>query len=260
MKPTLLLLGILLLGVTPCLVAAQSGPANADPHQQLQQILRRPMFQAWKDRQQGANLPDIHAPDGVREWLRRLFQPLRDFLKWLFSPGRPRAVSGSSSFEFLPTALKIAGWTVLAVALGFLGFLLFKRMSASTIAGTAAQILSRQSVHEAMEAGDALALGTAEWMDEARRLAAERNFRAVYRALYLALLSGLHTAGKIEHSRNRTNWAYVNQYRGPVEERRTFGELTDLFDRVWYGRKETEGTDLELLKRQIDALTGGGGA
>ena len=92
-------------------------------------------------------------------------------------------------------------------------------------------------------------------MGEADRLAAEQDFRAVYRALYLALLSGLHTAGKIEHSLTRTNWTYVQRYRGPGEERQTFGDLTALFDRVWYGRKPADGNDLPTIQQKVATLT-----
>jgi Domain of unknown function (DUF4129) len=92
-------------------------------------------------------------------------------------------------------------------------------------------------------------------MQQVARLEDEKNFRAMYRALYLALLAGLHAAGKIDHHRNRTNWAYVQHFRGPGEERDLFGDLTGLFDRVWYGHKLQERRDFGELRSAVTRLT-----
>ena len=158
----------------------------------------------------------------------------------------------------MPAILKLVAWGVLGVALIFLVVLVIKSLGRPTMQGASARVLSRRQIRGAMEAGDALALDAAGWIDEANRLAAEKDFRAVYRALYLALLSGLDKAGKIEHDRNRTNWTYVRRYRGPAEEKQVFGELTNLFDRVWYGRKPAE-DDLDELRRKVEQLTLQGG-
>lgn len=241
--------------------AAQcAGAPAADPHQQLQQILHRPMYQAWRSRELGGQAPNVKVPSRLRDWVSKPFTWIRDWLKRLFwrrSNGGPGNSGLSSS---LPVILKLLAWIAVTLAVVFCAIIVFRLINPSGGAANHANVLSREQVHDALQSGDALALGTAQWMDEARRLAMERNFRAVYRALYLALLSGLHAAGKIEHSRNRTNWTYVNQYRGPAIERTTFSELTELFDRVWYGRKEPEGANLEDLQNQINSLTAGGRA
>ncbi|HEV7301132.1 MAG TPA: DUF4129 domain-containing protein [Tepidisphaeraceae bacterium] len=237
-----------------------------DPHQHLNQILQRPMFRAWRSRQEG---PDFRVESPLSEdfdgsWIRKPFTWIGDLFEWLFrsrrnAPRLPNLPSGDG----LSTALKAVAWAVLGVALLFLTILLYRVLRRPTATSPAARLLSRQQVRDAMESGDALALGTGQWLDEADRLASEQDFRAVYRALYLALLSGLHTVGKIEHTRNRTNWAYVERYRGPANERQTFGELTTLFDRVWYGRKPASGDDLDVLRHKVALLTqkaAGGGA
>jgi hypothetical protein len=155
--------------------------------------------------------------------------------------------------------LKAVAWTVAVLAtLILLGLIvnLFRQRKGPAAAAT---VLSRTEIHDALEAGDALALNSSQWATEARRLAAEKDFRAVYRALYLALLAGLHGLGKIDFNRNRTNWTYVQRYRGPDEERATFGELTGLFDHVWYGLANAERHDIDQLQQRIAALTAAGG-
>ena len=104
---------------------------------------------------------------------------------------------------------------------------------------------------QALAEGEALAFQSPEWLDEADRLAAEREFRAVYRALYLALLSGLHAANKIDFRKTRTNWTYVRGYRGPEPEKAAFTSLTALFDRVWYGEQPAAHSSIPDLRRRV---------
>jgi hypothetical protein len=218
------------------------------------------MYREWQLRQD-EDLPqvDVGMSARIQNLAHRMSQAVHDFFNWLFRSRRQPSVGRGSGWEGMGGVLKAVAWMVLAVALVFILVLIVKIVSQSSGGAPSAVVLSRRQVREALEAGDALAMGSAQWLDEARRLAAEQNFRAVYRAMYLALLSGLHSAGKIEHSRNRTNWAYVQQYRGSSDERVTFGELTDLFDHVWYGREEAAaGTDLDQLQRKVATLTGAG--
>jgi Domain of unknown function (DUF4129) len=152
-----------------------------------------------------------------------------------------------------------SAWVFVAALVIYLAIMLFKIIGVKPTANTA-RVLSQEQIREAMESGNALALDSSQWMEQARRLAGEQDFRAVYRALYLALLSGLHAAGKIEHNRNRTNWVYVAHYRGPAPERARFSELTELFDRVWYGRKTAQEDNLDQLRVDVAMLTRAEGA
>ena len=244
-----------------CSAGAAEAP-TADVHQQLDQILQQPIYQQWKQ-QQRDDLPDLQTTL-PQTWNQRISHDWDAFKKWLddlfrSSPQRPTAPSSGSGFgPSLPAVLKAFAIVVLVVAVGLLLLVFIRSLNALPAQGPMARILSREQLHEALQSGDALALGSVEWMDEARRLAMQQNFRAVYRALYLALLSGLHAAGKIEHSRNRTNWFYVSQYRGPASERTTFSDLTDLFDRVWYGRIVAAHGDLDQIRQQIAELTSAG--
>jgi hypothetical protein len=238
--------------------AADVGLADrAAAHAKLDEILHQPQFTAWQLRQSGASIKDAgleSLADRLENSLKGMLDDLRDFIKWLFR-GRPTPTAwrptGSGSLPFI---FKVLGWTVIAIIALFVAIILIRLIGAQPTQVTTARILSRAEARQAIESGDALAMGALDWMDEARRLAEEKDFRAVYRALYLALLSGLHTAGKIEHNRNRTNWTYVNHYRGPAEERERFSRLTDLFDRVWYGHKSAQGNSLDRLRADVASL------
>jgi hypothetical protein len=238
--------------------AAPDQHSPPEPHQQLEKILRRPMYQRWQLRQkEEVSQNDWTMPRAFQKVLNQFSDAIGDFWNWLFrrNSSRTSAGSSSSSRSILPAVLKTVAWTVVALSILITGIVLYKIIRGMGISIAPARVLSRWQVDQAFSAGDALAMPGAQWLAEAGRLAAEGNFRAVYRALYLALLSGLHAAGKIDFNRNRTNWTYVQRYRGPAGERETFTELTELFDRVWYGLKAADGQNIEHLTTQVSLLT-----
>ena len=236
---------------------------TSDPHKHLDHILRRPLFQRWRLRQQRAlTRRESDILEGLREMLEAAMKPIGDFLDWLMrrvaAPGEggPWGLLGGG----LATILKTLGWIAIAGLVVFFAVLFYKLLRSRSGPTHAARVLSRERIKEALDAGEALALDGAGWLREAERLAGEKNFRAMYRALYLSLLSGLHSAGKIDFRKNRTNWTYVERFRGEDKERDVFASLTDLFDRVWYGFLIPESTALADIKGQVVFLLGGGGA
>ena len=251
----ILFLALALSTVPQCF--ASSPPEAMNPHAKLDQILRQPAYNTWRLREQ-SHWPSIDSKlsTSVSDRISNLFHEIGDFFEWLLKPrSQPFQGPPSASGEGLSTLLKIFAWVIVVAIVVFLVIILIRILGNTAPKPALADILSREQVRAAMESGDALAMGSVQWMDEARRLAQEQDFRAVYRAMYLALLSGLHAAGKIEHHRNRTNWIYVQHYRGPVPERQRFSELTELFDRVWYGRKRVEDANLQQLQLDVDLLT-----
>ena len=235
-------------------------PAEAvDPHLQVRRILEQPIYQRWKLRQEQAEAADPGQSELNRS-LRRLMDRWSDWLDdWLRKrqrnlPNLP-AVPAVSGFG---GKLRFVGWAILAAALAFCLFVLYSYLRKIRAGVSTARVLNREQVREALAGGEALAMTAPDWVREADRLVRERNFRAVYRALYLALLSGLHQAGKIDFRKDRTNWTYVHRYRGPDSERATFGALTGLFDTVWYGLKPAEDTSVDAIKQQMTALMAGG--
>ena len=237
-------------------ISVATGEEN--PHEQIARILQQPAYQQWRLREPNAEGKVPELPERFGGWGHRLLEAVEKFFRWLFpqhknAPGSESRTGWGGLPSFLSTVIVLA----VVIIIGSLLFLLYRSTRASAQSMLATAILGREQVDAALEAGDALALQSGQWLDEARRLAAEQNFRAVYRALYLALLSGLHTTGKIEHSRNRTNWTYVQQFRGSGEERETFRELTHLFDRVWYGRKTAAESTMEQVRAKVATLITG---
>jgi hypothetical protein len=244
----------------PATVAPGSTPP-ADPHEHLRSILERPLYQRWQLRQEAAAPTSWGFAQALRERADRIMQ-------WLLAHGFRRQPSHTGSgFPGAPVlgmGLKTFFWVLAWLAIGLfvlaLIVLIVRLVRSRDAAPKSDAVLSREQVAEALAGGDALALGGDQWMQEAGRLAGEKNFRAMYRALYLALLSGLHAQGKIDFNRHCTNWTYVRRYRGGSDERAVFSSLTELFDNVWYGLHAPGGADFGDLRRQVQSLIQTGAA
>jgi hypothetical protein len=261
-------IGLLLL--LACLTAAtaqppiqlDTGAAAQNPHRQLQEIMAQPLFRRWQLRQARTTLeadPTVTTDSLIVLWLRdtvdSAVEVVRDFFEWLFGGLRnanPPGL-GKSSFN-LASILKTIAWVVLAVLVAVIALLLIRGLQRVGAKTSVTRVLTRQQVREAIETGDALAMAGSQWLAEADRLAQAGEFRAVYRALYLSLLSGLHSAGKINYRRHRTNWTYVTRFRGSPTHRDLFHNLTMLFDEVWYGLKPAPGSSIADLRRQVATL------
>lgn len=251
------MLPVLLLIYCAFPFSARAGAAP-DPHAQLRDILQRPLYSAWRSRELPESNPQAEVSSHTfDQWLRYVSKKIDDFWDWLF-PHKDEKQAASTGWGMLPGFLYGVGWIIAIGGAAVIVILIIQILRSSQVVTSTAHILSRQQIQQAMETGDALALNSSEWLDEAHRLAADQNFRMVYRALYLALLSGLHSAGKIDHNPNRTNWTYVQNYRGPQTERDLFSNLTDLFDRIWYGHKNAGSENLPQLRQTVRILIGSG--
>jgi hypothetical protein len=217
----------------------------------LQEILKRPLYQRWQLRQDRDAAEQSSLIKHIQDRVGRMQKWLSD---WLARFSRGRHAGGGhagGSTGGLSTFFWVIAWVVLGLFVVAVIFLIVRIVRGSRMAVVAGNVLSREQVADALTKGNALALAGEQWLDEASRLAAERNFRAMYRALYLALLSGLHSQGKIDFNRHQTNWVYVSRYRGATGERKIFSRLTELFDNVWYGQKDGDGRDLDSLQREV---------
>src|SRR5205085_12274083 len=59
---------LLMLLALPLCMAADSQPAPADPHQHLNEILERPMYRAWKLREQ-TSTHELKPPEAFGHWV-----------------------------------------------------------------------------------------------------------------------------------------------------------------------------------------------
>jgi hypothetical protein len=91
-----------------------------------------------------------------------------------------------------------------------------------------------------------------DWIAEADRMAHNSDFRAAFRAVFLAILVQLDRAGKIEYRRSRTNGDYLRALR--AHSLRALYELlaplTREFDLRWYGGHPANEADYQ---RCLDA-------
>lgn len=239
--------------------AAAQAPVSVAPREKLDEILARPLYQRWHLRQLRVEQKDktVTLMDGIREEIDRLRKQFFDWLEKLFKSIMPKnapnipAASWIDNLMSLAQTLKAVGYVVLAVALLAIAFWLYRAWRSMDHSPRGSNVLSREQVRIALDTGQALAMDSQQWLRQAEQLANESDLRAVYRAIYLALLSGLHAAGKIDFRQTRTNWTYVNHYRGPGEERETFSSLTRLFDQVWYGHRPAELVRLAEVRASV---------
>lgn len=244
---------------------AESSQARAQARQQLQRIMNDPLFSRWRIRQQRSESQASEVwldlspyRDMIRQWANELGDWIQEVIDWIsgHTPRAPTVPARGWGGLSLVGFLKILGWTALAVAGVVILWMIYgmtrQRWGAAVGAGG-----TRMQLNEALDRGEALAANSQQWMEHAGELAEEQDLRRAFRAMYLALLSGLHSEGKIQFRRQHTNWVYVGGYRGPDEERAVFRGLTARFDDVWYGLQQPEPGALTSLGAQVRQLLAG---
>ena len=245
---------------------AQVAPEVGKAREKLERILARAEFQQWKRREERKMVDktsfierwadQLKWFDGYFSWLNNkmftFWDWIRDLWKRWFGSGRDRS-PGESGGMGTAQLLQAAGWIVLISLVPLLTYVIVQ-VSRNTHVPTSARILSRELVRDALDSGQALSLSKQEWMEVADTLQEEGDFRSLYRALYLALLSGLHQRGSIDFRLSRTNWHYVQRFRGTPADQQIFGSLTELFDDVWYGGREAPRSRIEEFRQQVRTL------
>ena len=243
---------------------ASSGIVPLAAHQRLNRILREPQYNQWRMREK-LGVSQMHVPlqKAIAEFFDNTFRAIRQIIRRWFGHEH-RGVSGGHAGGHANIAhdFEIAGVVVVLVLAAMIGLVLLRswRMGRFKAATGVGNLPNRQAIKEAMQRGDALALASDAWLAAARQFSLDGDFRAMYRAMYLALLAGLHETGKIQFRRQQTNWQYVRAFRGDDAQRTTFVSLTDMFDRVWYGHKEYERVDVGDIQSRIRLLIGKGAA
>ncbi|MDH5638738.1 MAG: DUF4129 domain-containing protein [Nitrospinota bacterium] len=238
--------------------AGQAGLA-ASQNEDIQRILERPEYQRWKQRQilEKRLEKESYAAGLAKSFLKTIWEGIRAIFRWLgklFERGADMLPGSPIETVTMVDVLKQGAWLAVALLLIVGGVYLYGARGRLGARIKLARTLSREKTRQALESGEALALDSQGWLLEAERMEAEGDLRAMYRAIYLALLSGLHDKGLIDFRKNRTNWVYVQKFKGAREGRETFSSLTALFDQVWYGQKPAAGVSLDEVKRSAGAL------
>lgn len=245
-------------------VPAVTSPAEAK--QIADRVMQKPLYHRWELRQKRA---ESISQTGETTWSKRaerLQDWLLDHTQWISNVWewivdwwnswfeRPQKSGASGTAKGFGSLLHWAGWMLVAVVVGSLLLLLYRLWMTTRLEGKQARVLSRRQIRDALHSGEALAMSSSDWLAEGEKWASEKDRRLVYRALYLGLLSGLHSQGRIDFRRNRTNWVYVSRFRGSEDLRSEFASLTSLFDDVWYGGNEATEHGIDPVKAQVKRL------
>jgi hypothetical protein len=234
---------------------AASDPAAASPEQELREILERPAYARRREaaeqereareqvsRRSGSGSERLDPEHHRRRPVRRT-GPLRD--RDSTAPPRPgasgggwlnrmRGLSGPS-----PRIIQVLLWCLaglgLAIAVVSVTRALLHRFQSRRRAAQSGG--DETMAEEALESGDITVCDPEEFSLTAARLARSGRYREAMRALYLELLGRLYRSGAISYDRTRTNWEYAAQLRARPELRKPFIDLTEIFDRVWYGQQ-----------------------
>ena len=200
---------------------AGTSVSKADESRKLEEILRRPEY-VREVRQQNA--------------LTRL---LERFLKWIsswFPKPKQMSPDGASIIS------RIAQWVVIVLALGVLAFVLklfLPRLFQNRRPKKKRKEKARIVLGE-MLAPDQSAL---DLLSEAEALARRGELRAAIRRAYIALLVELGDRKIISLAQYKTNRDYLRAMREIEPLYRNMKQLTDSFERHWYGLAQANETD-----------------
>lgn len=181
---------------------------------------------------------------GAIDWIGEQIGRLIDWLLALRPEGarRPTSAPGRTAVTAIAFAVAVAavlGWLVLRARRG--------RLPPPERAAPVSRA-------EAERDADPLSREASGWERRAAELAAARRFREAVRAWYHAVLVALFQSGRLHHQKGRTNWEYAARLDPRLPWRPTFLELTQLFDREWYGRRRSDAAALAECARQARAI------
>ena len=201
--------------------ASGTSTSKADESRKLEEILRRPEY-AHQVQQKNA--------------LTRL---LERFVKWIlswFPKPKPMSPGGVGIIS------RIAQWFVIILALGVLAYVLtlflprvFRNRRPKRKRKEKARIVLGETLEPDQSALDLLS--------EAEALARRGELRAAIRRAYIALLVELGDRKVISLAQYKTNRDYLRAMREIEPLYRNVKQLTDSFERHWYGLAQANETD-----------------
>ena len=229
----LVLFGLLIsTGAAIAQTPAGQSPTTREIRADLQDILRQPEFSA-EPRKSG---PLATALEQIRDSIEKAWKRITDWLEKAFR-GR------TGSMGTVGTAI---AYTLIAalVALGVMALVRIIR----TRDKTRRPEPPRPAINTAQPADEETPIPPpGEWIVAAGRHAADSDFRAAFRAVFMAILLELERTGQIEYERSRTNGDYLRLLRS-LDLRAIYELLAPLvrdFDIYWYGRRPATEADYQ---------------
>lgn len=207
---------------------ASTNSKDADKRK-LSEILRREEFQKPEDQKQTA-LEKLYAQ--IINWFARMF-PRPNF--------SDASASGLQSFSF---ALQMLLYALILVAIGFL------------IYRFAPFLMNKYRYKEKRQPKERVVLGerlaahetARNLFDEAETLARAGNLRGAIRKGYIAFLCDLSDKKVIGLSSHKTNRDYLRDVRPKPNLHKNMNNLTNVYERHWYGSENAEHQDWEEFK------------
>ena len=205
---------------------AGAGTSKAAEGRKLGEILQRPEY-AHKLQQKNA--------------LTRLVERLIEWIKSWFPEPKPMSAGGAGIIS------RIAQWVVIILALGVLGYVLtlfLRRLFQNRSPKKKRKEKARIVLGETLEA-DQSAL---DLLSEAEALARRGELRAAIRRAYIALLVELGDRKIISLAQYKTNRDYLRAVREIEPLYHNVKQLTDSFERHWYGLAQANETDWQAFR------------
>ncbi len=192
----------------------------------LANILARPEFQ-WE-------------PSPWQQLLDQMRQRIREFLHRLFPE---REDSGTLTVPLPEPAsfLVVVGGMILF-------FVLFSVLQdLNGVFVSEAELATRADLDDAD-------LTSSTALKKAHTLSAGGDYRSAVRYLYLSTLLLLDERDILRYDRTLTNREYVRNLRRAPRLARTFQDVVNVFDRVWYGNQTLDALDFEEYAGKVEDL------
>jgi len=201
--------------------AVGTSASKADESRKLEEILRRPEY-----------AHQVAQENAISRLVKRFFKWV---LSWLPRP-KPMSPGGVGILS------RIAQWVVILLALGVLAFVLrlflprlFRNRRPKKTRKEKARIVLGETLQPDQTAFDLLS--------EAEALARRGELRAAIRRAYIALLVELGDRKIISLAQYKTNSDYLRAMREIEPLYRNVKQLTDSFERHWYGLAQADEND-----------------
>lgn len=170
----------------------------------------------------------------IQEWIGKAY----DWLKNLF-PKKPQKEKEGTDGDWI-LSLRTLLYTLLAVLLGLMAFILWKtmrRQGKELITATSAPVHSIPDLADDQTKADELPPN--RWLMLAKELMEKGDLRLALRAFYLATLAHLSDHGLLTIEGYKSNREYESELCRRAHEHQTlislFSANVKLFDRSWYG-------------------------
>ncbi len=213
------------------LEATSAGEVTKDANKRkLSEILSREEYAKPQPPEEGIFQKTLRK---IKEWLRKMF-PQTDI-----QPG--------SAFEGLGTLGEVLKFLLYALIIGAIGFVIYKFLPL---------FLDKYKSREKREKKDRVILGeklssdaTAQSLfGDAENLAKQGDLRGAIRKGYIALLCELDDRKIVRLSKDKTNRDYLRDVRGRSGLYSEMNDLTNNFERHWYGFEDANETDWEEFR------------